>query len=173
MTLAEAVLELADEMEREAADLKDAEPTGYMVMTLKGYAKQLRIAAKVATPPPAPAIVPSLSPAVQHAAAIEAARAEFKGKVNQIPNGSLDRAAALEEGFDGKLTELVGCPDDPNDGTPTMIQFPPDAPVGAKTALPSGVYVLQEDRKLHFSAEETAKVKSQIKAKPGSKLILG
>ena len=148
MSLAEAVLDVADEMEKTEWDAHEVAPV------VRGWAKQLRTAVKSAggaqaeAPPPGSFLIGTdrTSAAAQHATMIERARQEArlskqKGEVKEL----LEPRMVLIAG--GSL-----------DGDHLLV--PQDMPVGAKTEVPGGeVCVLGADGCLHYSEMDTREVK--------------
>lgn len=155
MSLEAAVTIIADNMEKEAEDLKGKEETRYFCMSLKSFARELRTAVKASEGSslgfgpmnPMAALLTGVGPQTsENNPLIKAAREEFRNK---------KRKTEAEEGLAANMIELVEAGTD--NSTPTFVEFPNEAPVGAKTEIAGKVYELKEDRKLHFSLEETQK----------------
>lgn len=157
MSLKEAIIDIVEEMEKEAEDFK--QDNRYLHDTLKGYARSLKAACKSAgDSPTSPSngfsnlLVP---PAVQHAMEVERAKAEFR-KSKQGVNA--------EERYDGDMVEVVGGPACP-DGQATFQSVDPQMPLGAFTTLAGGVYQLKQadnKRQLVFDEYQTKRIQQQI-----------
>lgn len=140
---------------------EDAKGSSEGAGALKMYAKQLRVACKVAgDEPPIQIGYPQtastsmsfgLMPQAQHALEIEKARSEFrKGK----------RFGDIEERYTGNMVDVEGGPACPDDVS-TAQAVDPAMPIGAYTSLANGVYRLVLDegkKKLVYDATETARV---------------
>lgn len=143
MSLAEAVSMVAESMDLEA----QGTPAPEVAAALRRHVLNLRIAVK------ASAGAPSLAPDPNPIAAMQAAaRREFSGRARQ------------EEAAGEQTVGLVGGPVGSED-VPTFVQVAAAMPVGAKTVVAGSVYVLGEDRQLHYSEDETKRLKS-VKPKP-------
>lgn len=152
MSLEDAVLDIADGMEAEAADLAGTAGAEYCCMTLRSYARQIRRCVKAVegvTPPSQQQPSPFLLPETQNRDMIERAKAEFRGK---------HRRGEAEEGVGGMVAEVCG-----GKAHGDMVEVDLAMPYGAKTELLGDVYVWGEDRKWHFSEEETTKRNNQKK----------
>ena len=145
MSLPEAVLMIADEMEKscEAAEKDGDDYSDH----LKVYATQLRVAVKAAggTQPPQqlPFNPAYMSPMAQHALEIEKARAEFR-----------DKKELKEERFGERMVLAVG-----GDSDQDSVIIGHDMPVGAFKELDGQVYVLSSEGNLVYSAGQTNKLK--------------
>ena len=152
MSLAEAVLAIADDLEIEAKNKEDWIDSTRLVF--RSYVKQLRAAVKAAAgaqteaPPPGSFLIGTdrTSAAGQHATMIEKARREMQqGR----------QRAGVEELLEPRMVMIVG---GSSDGDHLMV--PQDMPVGAKIEVPGGeVCVLGADGKLHYSEMDTREVK--------------
>ncbi len=130
MSLSEAILDMAEEMIREADDIK---PVNEMTwMTLRNYAKQLKSVVKAAetTSPPENVQQESvfLHPDAQHFQMIEQARKELRDQ---------KRKAEFQEG--GEVRMAV-CEGGPVDGDTVSVSS--EMPAGARTMIDGKVYVL-------------------------------
>lgn len=136
MSLSEVILEIAEEMIREADDMKST--NGFAWMALRGYAKQLKVAVKAAEGSkeityPTDSIQGGgqlfLHPEAQHFQMIEQARKELREQ---------KRKTDLQEGGEPRF---VVCQGGPADGD--TVSVAPDMPTGARTMIDGGVYSLQ------------------------------
>lgn len=127
MSLSEAVISVADEMEKTASD--PTCPEVVLRAFLRSFARELRTAVKASggsSPFPSP---------VDHQRAIDQCRAEFRGKKEK-----------QEEASDGRMVEVVGGP-----YNLTYVNIDSSMPLDAKTKLDEvSIYALREDNKLHF-----------------------
>ncbi len=176
MSLAEAVLDIVEEMEMTIETNTSAD----LCRDVLSWAKQIRRAVKAsggipvetpmaktekiltATHLPTPAGTPITFALNQSPLAardpwplaekerLEKERNSQKSHQDRIRQDQAEAAAREESGT--KLTYLVG-----GDLDGDMMPLNPSMPVGAKTLLSGQVYVLEADRKLHFSQEETIK----------------
>lgn len=140
MSLADAVLEIAQDMEDYPKILNGRDVAALEIeMVVASWVKQLRravTAAEGSTPPVNP-LARLLTPEAQHMIEIEKAREEFRHK-----NA---RRAEAEENIDGTMRECVGGP-----AHGAFVPTPASMPCGAKThVLEDQVYQLGEDGKLH------------------------
>lgn len=145
MSLKEAILEVAAEMEAHA--IKDTNPIGERTLA-KLWAAQLRIACKAAPDTPAvpQGMAQALMPApVQHAMMIEKAREEFRK--NKQGQQVAEKITAIQTGGE-RMLELVG---GDNDGV--MWPAPADLPEGAKTKVGVDVYTFRNG-KLEFTEKQ-------------------
>ena len=156
MSLAEAVLDMADEMEKIDWDRHMSCPTEGVTYVVNGWAKQLRTAVKAAggvqaeAPPPGSFLIGTdrTSAAAQHATMIERARQEARlGR----------QKAGVEELLEPRMVVIVG---GNSDGDCLLV--PHDMPVGAKTQVPGGeICVLKANGQLHYSEEDTREMRQQ------------
>lgn len=124
MSLAKAVEEIADQIEKDALESRESkEMISWACIQL--YARQLRSAVKAAESEA------GSSPSEQHVAEIAKARQEFRkeGHAESFPT-----TAILVGG------ELDG----------TLVPIPEGIPVGAKTKVGGQVYEFKSDSKLHL-----------------------
>ncbi len=145
MALRDAVADLVSQMEE---DIKahEAEAHYDAAQSLRMYARLLSMALKASEGEQAPsrqALLPSQIEGEIMARAREEARAARHRK-------------EAAEGVANATENLVECVGGELDGT--WVPLPAEAPVGAKTGVGGGVYVLEVDRKLHYSQAETVKV---------------
>lgn len=158
MSLKEAIVDIVEEMEKEAEEYKHENRS--LCDTLKGYARSLKAACKSAGDSPTSSsngfsnlLVP---PAVQHAMEVERAKSEFR-KSKQGVNA--------EEQWDGDMVDVIGGPANP-DGIPTTQSIDPNMPLGAYTTLAGGVYQLRltTDNKKHlvYDEHQTKRIQQQI-----------
>lgn len=166
MSLSEVIASIAEEMLE--AGKATSEPMAARL--LHTYGRQLQIAVKAAegAPQAAPLVSPFLMAqgmgmaGAQNAAAIEAAKAEFREKKRKMTE-ALGAEGLGEDGVG--MVMLVGGPLDGN-----HIQCPAQLPAGNKTNIDGAVYVMGTDLKAHFSEEESKKLAEQVEKK--SKLIM-
>ena len=126
MSLAEAITEIAGQMEDEA---KQWDRDYQRVLNL--FARMLRNVVKAVEGSPLTSPAPAMPAELQHAVMIDKARAEFrKGK---------------QEEQESRLIQMI---DGPLAGD--YIPVAPDMPIAAKTSIAGHVYQLQADSKLHF-----------------------
>lgn len=168
-SLRETVLAIVEEMLAEAKDISEDHGAVYAVSTLKGYAKQLKIACKAAGEEvplvPAPvnglSISPGLMPQTQHALEIEKARAEFRKRRDGV---------TAEERHGGDMVQVVGGPACP-DEVATVQSIDPSMPLGARMVIAGGVYrLIREDvdgkpvgkRLLIFDEPESQRVAKEL-----------
>lgn len=135
MSLADAVTDIADEME---ASIKDWIEDRKISLILLGYVRQIRTAVK-AVEGAAPAAVTvnpmALSPGAQHAIEIEKARAEFRAK----------RTEAEED-----VPEMISFKDGPFLGAQVSVSN--KMPVGAATEY-NGIWHVRRADGLYLSPE--------------------
>lgn len=136
MGLREAILEIAEQMERDGAD------------GAATWAKQLRLVVKAASEP----VTLLGRPVVMDDFADRRAETE---KQEHLREKRLE--AERQETNASLMVELL----DGNDGCVEFHQIPAAMPVGAKTAVGRKVYVLSQldngTKQLHYSPEETVK----------------
>ncbi len=137
MSLREAILEIAEEMIREADDLK---PVNEMMwMTLRNYAKQLKVVVKAAEGEMTRITYPTdlrpandspvyLHPDAQHFQMIEQARKELRDQKRK------------SEAQEGGEVRMVVCEGGPADGDTVSVSS--EMPAGARTMIDGKVYVL-------------------------------
>lgn len=161
MSLRDAVAEIADDLDKDAKQYA-MRGDGILVSLLSSYAKQLRRALK-ASEGEQQVTQQIITPQVQHDHMINKFREEFrkqkseKGESVPVMREERDKAE-LEEVHDGIQVHVSGGPDDD-----CWVQIDPRMPIGAKTMLAGGVYVLNRMKDgghlyLEFSPEETAKI---------------
>ena len=131
MALSEAVLEIAEEMIREADDLKAQNE--FVWMTLRNYAKQLKVAVKACE-----GQVTERHPSVQESLFLHPSAQHFQ-MVEQ------ERQKLREEKRNRELREagepcFAVCKGGPADGDTVSID--PGMPLGARTMIDGGVYAL-------------------------------
>lgn len=137
MSLAEAVLSVAEEMEKEAKHFEgDTSVSLTARIAIEAYAKQLRIAVKASQGnfPPQTTVLPEQV-------------MEDRAKQIRLRDQQVE---AYQEENSRQLTLLQG-----GDSDGVAISAPPNLPVGAKTLQAGQVYVKGEDQLFHFSPEET------------------
>ena len=132
MSLNEVMLEIAEEMIKEADDLKSQNE--FFWMTLRNYAKQIKVAVRACEGQSVIALSDDrshvfLHPDAQHFQMIERARRELRDQ---------KRAA---EGLESMEPRFIVCKGGPADGD--TVSIPPDMPVGAHTMIDGGVYTNQ------------------------------
>lgn len=171
MSLKDAILSIAEEMLLEAEDLKgkpEDEASSYLHDSLKGWARQLKVACKAAGDPAAQVIQPQslsalASPNFQHILEIEKAKEEFRR--------AKQHEKIEERHLGGGMVEVVGGPAAPHgaDGkeVPTFQSVESEMPVGAFTELAGGIYQLQNHggvQRLVFNEAQTERLKlSRVK----------
>lgn len=160
MALVEALLEIANDMEKEANDpfLKD----NIAGQIIRSYSKLIKIAVKSAENT-------QLQPIQSVPNWEKEAHEEFRKKNKQ----RLERAN-LEEDFVGHQVEIVDGPLGGENGVPNYWNLPVGGKVGSKAVLDSSyVYRLGEDDKLHFLEDETKLLLASKKCIQESSIILG
>ncbi len=163
MSLKEAMLDLANDME---ADVNEEDTIPSSVM--RGYIRSIRMAVKAAPDDsvPLPAQLPVMNPMqadpmqsmVHHFQQVERAKEEMRQKKEE----------GVEREIGEHLVEVIGSPDS-EDGIPETTVIDASMPVGAKTAIGGCVYIRGTDGKLHYSREDTEKIKASQKGK----IVLG
>ena len=158
MSLADAVTEIADDMEKDSAAHVANGTLGYGTIDLLGsYAKQLRRAVKAAegmeTYPSllgaariGPGIVDPAVAKTMNRDLIEAVKGEFRGKVQKIDAPVDPDLVKAEEGAGGGMVELAG---GAHEGT--LVPLPPGMPVDGYTAVLGERYQLRADGRLHHA----------------------
>ncbi len=134
MSLHEAILSIIDDMneEIESCESKIGQDGVWLI---KSYIRQLEIAVK-ASGSSEKELSHKMSPEEQHRLFIDKAREELrKSKESQTAREAVEEVSVL----------VV---DGPSRGT--IVTIPGNMPIGAKTHLPGGVYVLKEDNKLYM-----------------------
>ena len=140
MSLEKAIIAIAEQMDGEAS----ADMDTMMEYKFRSFARQLRNAVEA-------------SKGDQSEVPIDARTRGFMDQaVARLKDRQLGEAKESPSGF--SVAELVGGSDEGD-----LIQIDPAMPVGAKMLQPDGVYVLQQDRKLHFSREDTDRFMEQRK----------
>jgi len=150
----DAIKIVIESIESDVEGLEDSK----LARQLLGYARNLKIALAAASD--ATASVPQQN----HRALIDQARAEFAGE--RLQKEEVVGFAAGET-----LAELTGTPGD-DESTPTMVSIEASMPIGAKTQINGFVYVLNVDKKLIYSEEETTKWKEQLTKQRSGKLLV-
>ena len=150
MALADAILEIAEEMETYTDSMsQDA------IHCLQMFAKQLRRSVKAAEGQPQP---------IQQSAPTNEQILSAMGCDPQGPAkaaAKANRKADNEEQGGSQSIEVVGGPMGGTDDCPQFIDVQGTPPVGGKTALGNAVYVLRVKdgrRQLAYSLEDTEKV---------------
>ena len=156
MSLAEAVLEVADAMDEVGKESKKAGNSGAAVV-LMSFARELRTAVKASAGTEAKPSA-SLAPEFQHLVEIEKAR-------KQVREERMKGVGA--DASEPRMVEAVG---GGLDGT--MVAVDSGMPVGAKVAPAGQVYVLDSVGRLWYSEEETAKIAGQLAEQAGVKKIV-
>ena len=140
MSLAEAVLTIAEEMDKESRLVREVDIYRQLLdISLKSFAQQLRIAVRASGSDAR--IIPELLPETQHALMIGEAREEFRKAKDSV---------AGEETSATMMVEMEG-----GLGHDSLVAIDASMPVGAKTLIANQVYVLQADHKLHLLREES------------------
>lgn len=155
MSLREAIGDVIADMEKTAK-----EHVGYEVADiLTSYSKQLRIALRVAGPEVNfPQQGNELKPRTLFLP-------EGFGVGNVFPRKSHSTSHVEDSVFADPSARMAMRAEEKSpiiaemdDETGTFIEVPADMPVGAKTFISGKVYVLNKDRKLVYSKEETEKI---------------
>lgn len=138
-SLREVVLEIAEEMVKEAEDFPKGVPfstagEGAVLASLKGYARQLRMACKAAgeEKPVQNMLEGFTNPLAQHAKEIDKHRAEFRKDKKEVVERS-----NIEESFEGEMVEVLGHYD-----SPFYHSIHPAMPIGALVPLDDAMYRL-------------------------------
>lgn len=156
MALQDALLQIADDMEKDAND-PSAQGT-FTKQYLQSYAKLIRTALKA-----------SEGSVQQNQVPIEKinwereAHQEFRKK-NTERTTMVDR----EDGFLGNQMEIADGPLGGSDGLPTFGEVPPGGSIGCKTVIGGCVYEIGADKRLYYVEDET----KQLKVKPKESSIL-
>ena len=160
MSLAEAVTMIVEEMEKDsqATPGQDSDPRLY------AYAKQLRIALKCDAGRPQqtasmfpPGFQPTGGPQTsENNPYIAAAREEFRKK--KLDERRQEALGPLRE--PGGLVQLVGVPG--SDGISTSIEVNETLVPGVTPIIDGMVFRYEQDGKLHYDAEQTAKYLNSI-----------
>lgn len=154
MSLKEAMLELADQMDAEAEESAAASGTLAAARPLRAFARQIRTACKAAgdvfvpqsTLPganrPDPVVSSPFQEAVYHRQMIEKAKGEFRPRREEAEEQVPTMRLCVGGGWDGCMTGAD-----------------PSMPVGANTVVGGEVYTLNTVGELMFNASATAKLK--------------
>lgn len=156
MSLREAINDVIADMEKTAK-----EHVGYEVADiLTSYSKQLRIALRVAGPEVSNFPQQDNGPKPRTLFLPE----DF-GVGNVFPRKSHSTSHVEDSVFADPSARMAMRAEEKSpiiaemdDETGTFIEVPADMPVGAKTFISGKVYVLNKDRKLVYSKEETEKI---------------
>ncbi len=149
MSLKEAVLEIADQMEADAAEF---DGRNVMQVVIKGFIRQLRSVAKVAPD--------------DNQTGMQWIPAQSKYMVQQMEKQAKDdlesatsRLRAEDKvGTGGVIIgTLTGGPFDGD-----TVPINPEMPLGAKTAVGPAVYKLVEDNRLEYDEDATAAYQKQL-----------
>lgn len=171
MSLPDAILAIVEGMEEEAKEFAEDKDTKYIATTLRGYAKQLKVAVKASEG--APALVnhpqqPDLSlindpiyAMGQQRKIIEDMRAQIRLERNKT---------TAEEGTGEENRYLVG-----GAGDGDAVRINSSMPANGTAHMPYGgeVYTRQADGNLHFNPEVTEKWRQQKQEKDKGGIILG
>ena len=136
MSLPDAMLEIAEQMEKASAEMTIREGS----LLLAGFAREVRIAVRASSPE----------------SVGDTPLAEARKQLNDfMRNAASEQARQARSGLSaqessGSLVEVVGGP-----AGGDMIEIPPDMPVGAHTVIGGVVYTLNSDRKLEHNDERT------------------
>lgn len=142
MSLKEVILDIADDMDKEAEDFSyKKEVNVYEVSKLlKDFSKQIKIACKASGDQPVsvqnpPVNVSSLIyPELQHRIQIEKAKEEFSKKKKSLN---------IEDSLDGDLVSVVNGPADNS-----FHQIETGMPIGAYTLINGAVYQLRKNEQV-------------------------
>ena len=154
MALADAILEIAEEMEESAETEEIGKELGWK-SSLRLYARNLRRIVKAAEGQPQP---------IQQSAPTNEQILSAMGCDPQGPAkaaAKANRKSEKEEQGGSQSIEVVGGPMGGSDDCPQFVDVQGTPPVGGKTALGNAVYVLRVKdgrRQLAYSQEDTDKV---------------
>ena len=141
MSLSEAVLSIADDMEKDSGGEVDPACWKWLV---QGYIRQLRSAVKAVENT---ARQYGVDPLVQHRQAIDAARAQIRAE--RVANEASGESLLKEEEQGGRSAVLMNGP-----LAGTSVQIPITMPAEAKIGVAGKVYQMGKDGKLWLTKEE-------------------
>ncbi len=148
MSLREAVLAIADEME-ECSKSPEPDVTGAWRDRMMSYVKQLRLSLKASEGEHRLTTILSSHDPVLEAVANREKERKLKQEMEYA-----NRADASGP----KMIEIV------EEGTDTtLVDMPGDMPIGARTLIAGKVYQLKDDNKLHYDSEQTEKLRAKQK----------
>ncbi len=147
MSLSEAVLVVADAMEK---DVAECDFSSSAVAIVRGYVRELRNLVKASQPEH------SSFPKIRQDGTIEGTKS--------VPKPS-QPLKSVEEELGNMVGNMIMMTGGQSDGV--IVPFDGNAPRDgtAKTLMDGEVYVLLNDGKLHFSESETEKYKRNVKEK--------
>lgn len=153
MSLSEAVLVIADEMEKDADSCESAKS---LYSAMKEFAKQLRLVVKASAN-----VQPVHKVGVDERVFLGGSTGYKEGSVlamtpeqrhEEFKRKEMARHVNAEEDITGSMVEFVG-----GAANGDMAPLDSKCPVGAKTKIGNEVYVLSSERKFVYSEEETRK----------------
>jgi hypothetical protein len=149
------MLELADDMEKDAAEASRDDDRYFTPKEVRSWAKQIRRAVKAAEGEPNQQNLGlMLAPEMQHVLEIEKAKAEFRGKI-KTDDGSLAEEIAET------MMEIVSGP-----AEGTFVKVAGGGKPGMKTVVDGAVYQIgASGNRLLFNATETAELKKKMESK--------
>ena len=156
MGLKEGVIAVVEEMERDAK-VRHGEAQS-VLLKYSQWLRTLMIVAGDSKP-----VERQWTPEEQTAILMAKAREEFKGK-RRVKSDISQGLDDLEVKSVGSLSagrssaELVG---GGYDDIPTMMDIDPSMPFGAKILVGNGVFILEQDGKLHYSQKDTEGMRTQ------------
>ncbi len=161
MSLPEAMLSLADDLEEVLSGLADTyskldgDEYNQRIGVVKSFVKQIRRAVKAAEGSQQTMVshavqTPYMDATTQNRIMIDQAREEFR---------NAKRMSNIEEELGTKTVELVGA--QWTGEIPTHIEAPNNIKVGDKTVVDGVVFVYKADGKAHASVIETEKAKKE------------
>lgn len=157
MALIEAIKDTLQDMDDWESKITDQIPITEIKTRIRSYIREINIALKAGEPH----VLDFKSPtpgAVNQGAIEEIRRALIDAEKTNLQRSA--QAVIQQEQTSGDIVDVIGGKANP-DNIPTVVSIDSRMPVGAKTILNGDVYVLGEDRKLHFCPEETKKVYSK------------
>lgn len=137
MSLSEAVLSVADEMEKLANDRSEVMSETILRSFMRSFAREIRTAVKASGNDNQKGQQNLISPQLQHVKMIEEARKEFR-------KDGAKRLTDFEERTDPKFVQVVG---GSSDGV--LVPVDPTMPINARTCVGGEVYELRDDGMLH------------------------
>lgn len=160
MSLHEAVLDIAKDMEENSSD---------EAWLIRGWAKQLRMVVKAAG-------LPLDAEAIGKAALKTFLESPVSPRIKDVSKETFDRIKAEEAQREKEIAEevkkqeasgasMTECVNGGLHGT--FVTIDPKMPVGAKTLFGSEVYWLNSDGRLHYSKEDTLKFLEERKKQRG------
>jgi hypothetical protein len=146
MSLAQVVLEIAEELELECKTCETNEAISLLTM----YAKQLRRAVKASE---GAEQIKATSQIEAMAASIIPTPRQVLASTARADRDVAQKRAVAEEGMGVRMCVCVGGASEGD-----MVPFDPNAPIGVRSVIGRQVYQLKEDGKMHFDESATSKM---------------